>query len=60
MPDITYATRISVLRDAMLRTHEVGAYQAREWLESYLTYLEIKENEDSTGTRNSNAGNAGS
>jgi hypothetical protein len=45
MPDITYVMRINVLIDAVERTHEVGAYQAREWLESYLTYLEIQENE---------------
>ncbi len=50
MPEITYALRIAVLRDTINRTHEVGAYQAREWLESYLTYLETIENERDSNT----------
>lgn len=45
MPEIAYAIRIAVLRDALARTKEVGAYQAEYWLESHLKYLEIKEHE---------------
>ena len=44
MPEITYAIRAAVLRDAIARAKEVGAYQAYEWLEHHLIYLETQNN----------------
>lgn len=62
MPEITYPIRINVLRDAIARTHKVGAYQAREWLESYMTFLEIQENDrsDTDTTRDTTTDDASS
>lgn len=45
MPEISYAMRINVLQDTLARAKKVGAYQAIQWLESYIVFLERKENE---------------
>lgn len=44
MPEISYALRVAVINDVVKRAREVGAYQAYEWLESHLKYLEAENN----------------
>lgn len=47
MSDISYSIRIDVIRDVVTRAREVGSYQAVEWLEHHMKYLETQNNERS-------------
>lgn len=47
MLDVPYPVRVGVICDVITRAREVGSYQAADWLESHLRYLEIQENERS-------------
>lgn len=47
MPEeISGAVRKLILTDAMKHAKHVGAYQAYDWLVSYLVYLQRKENDE--------------
>lgn len=52
MPELTPAIRMLVIKDILKHAKSVGAYQAYEWIESHLRYLEAKAGAQEDGHRN--------